>query len=286
LGAVRAAGMNPIVLDIDVEDWTLSVPLLAAALAGTRDAVVMLTAPFGLNRSFSAHLALCKYYGAPVVIDNAAGLGPPRLATKPDSRVFEVFSMHATKPFGIGEGCAVFACADHDADLREALSFALGTYGHSETVSWGFNGKMSEMHAAVGLAQLDRFQGRMERRQAFAAEYLRRLAPLPGLTCRYAMSDSPWQFFPILLPNTQTTERFIERAGSVGVEIRRYYRPSLSRWPEAKCGSPCPVSEDLADRMCALPIRAAQGRADIDVIVNLIEAALRETLFNVCGREA
>jgi hypothetical protein len=79
LGAVRAAGMNPIVLDIDVEDWTLSVPLLAAALAGTRDAVVMLTAPFGLNRSFSAHLALCKYYGAPVVIDNAAGLGPPSL---------------------------------------------------------------------------------------------------------------------------------------------------------------------------------------------------------------
>ena len=64
---------------------------------------VVLVSPFGLRRDFSKHLALCQRYDIPVVIDSAAGLSEksePLVA----ENCFEVYSLHATKPFPVGEG--------------------------------------------------------------------------------------------------------------------------------------------------------------------------------------
>jgi dTDP-4-amino-4,6-dideoxygalactose transaminase len=73
-------------------------------------------------------------------------------------------------------------------------------------------------------------------------------------------------------------EGFLGAAAEVGVEIRRYYRPSLSRWPEtATCGA-CPVAEDLADRMCVLPVRAQMPGADSDALAEIVVRALDSVL--------
>ena len=69
-------------------------------------------------------IVLCRSQGVVVVIDNAAGLGAPRTPSELGGNVFEVFSMHATKPFGVGEGGAILAYRSHDSALREALDFA------------------------------------------------------------------------------------------------------------------------------------------------------------------
>jgi dTDP-4-amino-4,6-dideoxygalactose transaminase len=175
LGAVRAAGMTPVVADVDAEDWTLGGDLLDRALAETGASVVMLVVPFGIRRNWEAELAICRKRGAAVVIDNASGLGGPRPTKGFGEEVFEVFSMHATKPFAVGEGGVIFAHRIHDAALRSALNFALNSYTKPGGPVWGFNGKMSEFHAAVGIAQLNRIRNRISRRQAFAALSLPRL---------------------------------------------------------------------------------------------------------------
>jgi dTDP-4-amino-4,6-dideoxygalactose transaminase len=279
LGAVRAAGMTPIVADVDADNWTLAGKLLDRALAETGASVVMLVAPFGMRRNWDAELTICRKRGAAIVIDNASGLGGPRPAKGFGEDVFEVFSMHATKPFAVGEGGVIFANRAHDAALRSALNFALNSYAKPGGPAWGFNGKMSEFHAAIGIVQLTRIRSIVSRRQAFAVIYRDRLARYPEVVCPQDMNCAPWQCFPVLLPNVMAAERFIETAAAAGVELLRYYSPSLSRWPATRCFEACPVAEDLADRMCVLPIRALTADPETNQIADLVFDALDRALI-------
>jgi dTDP-4-amino-4,6-dideoxygalactose transaminase len=278
LGAVHAAGMTAIVADVDRNDWALGGNLLERALAETGASIVMLVAPFGMRRDLEADLAICKKRGAAVVIDSASGLGGPRAEHCLGEEVFEVFSMHATKPFAVGEGGAIFAHRAHDCALRSVLNFALNSYAEPGGPTWGFNGKMSEFHAAVGISQLRRIDDIVLRRRAFAIIYRDRLAHYPQIVCPQDMNCAPWQFFPVVLPSMTAAERFIETAAAASVEIRRYYRPSLSRWPETRCFGPCPVAEDLADRLCVLPVRAVTTGLETSQIADLVLDALHRAL--------
>jgi dTDP-4-amino-4,6-dideoxygalactose transaminase len=65
-----------------------------------------------------------------------------------------------------------------------------------------------------------------------------------------------------------------------GLEIRRYYYPSLSQWPQIRAVGACAVSESLADRMCALPIRGDVATAEADEIVKIAVAAVKCSAWN------
>ena len=286
LGAVRAAGMKPIVFDVDRDSWAVNCDELNRALASSGATIAMFVAPFGLRRSFVEEIALCRSQGVAVVIDNAAGLGAPRTPSELGENVFEVFSMHATKPFGVGEGGAIFASRSHDSALREALNFALSSAQKAIAVPWGFNGKMSEFHAAVGLAQLARFEGVVRKRQAFASLYLDRLRNFPELKFPSNPKSASWQFFPVLLPNPSIAANFVEAAAEIGVEIRRYYRPSLSCWPGAETCGACTVAEDLADRMVVLPMRSQSSDKEADGLIEITIGALERVLALREGRDS
>jgi dTDP-4-amino-4,6-dideoxygalactose transaminase len=276
--------MKPIVMDVTSDDWTLDPERLDHAIGATGATIVMLVAPFGMRRTFAAQLEICQRRTVAVVIDSAAGLGAPRPDRSGAGDVFEVFSMHATKPFGVGEGGAVFGPSNKEAALRAAVSFALTSHDRPDGPAWGFNGKMSELHAAVGLAQLDRFRACVSARQAFVGRYISSLAKYSALDFPRDVRDAPWQFFPLLMPNESVAEQFIQNAAARSIEIRRYYRPSLSRWPNANLYGDCPIAEDLARRMCALPVRSATFAADIDAIVDpttdALQSALRDSDLN------
>jgi len=274
LGAIRAAGMTPIVVDVDPESWTLRQDLLDRALAETDACAVMLVSPFGIARDWQAELDICRKRGAAVVIDNASGLGGPRPTKGHGEGVFEVFSMHATKPFSVGEGGAIFSHPGHEGDLRSALNFALHAYAIPGGPAWGFNGKMSEFHAAVGIAQSNRFAAVLDRRRAFVAAYRKRLASYPDVVCPQDLGKAPWQFFPVLLPSAAAAERLIASAATVGIELRRYYWPSLSRWRGTRCLDACHVAEDLSERMCVLPVRGIAAGPEDERMVDLLFDAL------------
>ena len=157
LGAVRATGLTPLIVDVEASDWAVGAATLARALEVSRAGAVMLVAPFGMARDWREEIAVCRRFGATVVIDNASGLGGPRRTRPAEPDVFEVVSLHATKPFAIGEGGAIFAPRSREAALRGALNFGLASQARPEGPRWGFNGKMSEHHAAIGLAQMQRF---------------------------------------------------------------------------------------------------------------------------------
>ena len=278
LAAARAAGMDAIVVDVDCESWSLGGALLDKALMATGACAVMLVAPFGIGKSWDDELAICRMHGAIAIIDNASGLGGTRRCHVASTDVFEVFSMHATKPFAIGEGGAIFAHFTHEAALRSTLNFGLRAHDEPHGRARGINGKMSEFHAAIGLAQAARFEAAVKRRRALAALYNERLSRYPHIHCPKDLQSSPWQSFPVLMPSLAAAQLFIAAAAEAGVEARRYYRPSLSRWPGARTFASCSVAEDLADRMCVLPVRGLNSSLEAEELADIVLAAIDRAL--------
>lgn len=278
MSAIRAAGLQPILMDVSPETWLPSVDELTKALVATGASAVILVAPFGIRHDFAAHIEACRSLGVTTIIDCAAGMGVPRLNPCDGPDVFEVFSLHATKPFGIGEGGLIYCHESMTAAVRSALNFALPSHASPAGPHWGFNGKLSEIHAAIGLAQLQRYRDIIAQRQVFAAAYFAMLEEFPEIVTPPRDSVAPWQIFPALLPSETMADAAVAIAAQKGVELRRYYRPSLSQWRGVEAATPCPVSEDLAARMIALPVRSAVTIADAQPIVGRISEILRETL--------
>ena len=150
-----------------------------------RAGVVVVTAPYGRKVLQSAWTRFRERTGLPVVIDAAASL--EALADQREDVLGPIplaVSFHATKAFAVGEGGAIVCCDQRILRLaRAALNFGFDKI--RETSVPGFNGKMSEYHAAIGLAELD---GWPEKRANFrrVAEAYRQSAAASGLRIHVA----------------------------------------------------------------------------------------------------
>jgi len=278
LSAIRMAGAEPFLADVSPHDWRLDVDTLRHALdtTGARAAIVL--CPFGLRSDFEPQARLVASRGGTLVVDNAAGLGVAGRPVEVSPHAFEACSLHATKPFAVGEGGVIFAHRSQEDDLRRALNFGLKPGSPTDLRGWGINGKLSELHAAVGLAAACGFSERLARRQALVARYVAAVKGREGLAACTDAAAGAWQFFPILLPDAAAAERFVTEAAARGMETRRYYAPALSILPDVERLGPCPVAEDLAARMCCVPVYSDATETEAGEMVAVFQAALAAAL--------
>ena len=278
LSAIRMAGATPVLVDVHPDDWRVSADALDRAFATTAAEAAVVLAPFGLRSDFSAHARIASQHGGILIIDNAAGLGVNRVPLESSPDVFEAYSLHVTKPFGIGEGGVIFANRSSDTAVRRSLNFGLPVSMAGELPTWGINGKLSEFHAAVGLAVASVFQTQLRARRAMAARYVAALSRFPEVGFCPEPEDSAWQLFPLLLPTRQAADAFQAHTHQLGMEIRRYYSPSLSSFLEVERVTDCPISLDLSQRMCCLPVYANASDTDVVGMVDIASEALGRAL--------
>ena len=272
--AVLMAGAHPVVLDVDPETWVLAPEQLEQAARAQRLEAVVPVVPFGIAQDFEPHLRIAAQHGLVVVIDNASGLGGPGVPLASE-RCFEAYSMHATKPFAIGEGGAIRSLSTRRPALRRALNFGLE---HSEPVEneWGINGKLPEVCAAIGLAVLEDFEAVIARRQDVARSYVELASAYPQLRCVTDVGRGAWQGFPVLFPSAKAVEWFCSSAATYGLNIRRYYRPTLEEWPRTSKLGPCLVTRSLSDRMISLPVYSDMTDDEVTSVVAIARDLLNE----------
>lgn len=165
-----------------------------------------------------------------------------------------VGSFHATKLFHTVEGGCVVTHSEED---RERLNL-LRAFGHrgDEHFCLGINGKMSELHAVMGLSLLpllpDMLAGRARRAKNYDRELrlnedspLRRPALAPGLDWNHA-------YYPVIFPDHAMLMRAIEALRAENIFPRRYFYPSLTRLPYVESRA-CPIADDTAERILCLP---------------------------------
>lgn len=258
LSAVQQAGLQPVLADVNAQTWELDVPSVEAALAGMSEpvAAVLGVRVFGLCRDHDALSAWCREREIPLVLDSAAALGGHLADGRPagSEGTMETFSMHATKVFAVGEGGAIACDAQWIPALRRVMNFGLEDGALQGS---GFNGKMSEVVAAIGLAQDALFDAQLAVRRAAAKRYMAFFAAeAPGWTVAVQPGDPPWQGFPVLAPSEAEATTLLTHCAERGVQLRRYYRPALHTAATASCYArgPLRVSASLAERMLCLPM--------------------------------
>ena len=278
LSAIKMAGATPVLMDVCPANWRVSADDLdhAFAITGAKAAIVL--CPFGLRSDFSAHARVASKHGGILIIDNASGLGVARDPLESSPHVFEAYSLHATKPFAIGEGGVIFANQLCETSLRKAINFGLPTSEREDLPTWGINGKISEFHAAIGLAVASSFKTRVIARRVIAARYIEALSGFSEVSICQQPDDGVWQFFPLLLPNREAADAFEQSTRRQGMEIRRYYRPSLSAHLAVERVDECLVSQDLSHRMCCVPVYANASKGEADEMVTIVLSALQQVL--------
>lgn len=261
LTAILRAGHLPVICDIDPQSWLLTPEIAEASIDSSGASAIIAVATFGQAQDTLRWHALQQKTGVKVVIDAAAAYGSQWLDS-PDIPV--VFSMHATKSLAAGEGgFVVTGNSEQRQMIKELSNFGINLtpdaqhpVGHLSYA--GTNAKLSEYHAAVGLASLDTWQQQADTRQAIYHRYQDLLQSMCG-------ESLVWQRGP--LPAAPTT--FSVRVGSdarrikleqlcavQGIGTRRWYQPLLHQHA-AKVGPilhlPTPVAEAVSSDLIGLP---------------------------------
>jgi dTDP-4-amino-4,6-dideoxygalactose transaminase len=264
--AVLLSGCLPVFCDVSRETWEIN--------PGALEEVLTRYPAFGFCRDVAAIETVASRYGARLIVDGAAALGG-RL----ESGAFvgqqgdaEAFSMHVTKVFGIGEGGVVFASRQYATRLRQACNFGLAS---GDIVMRGLNAKLSDFHAAIGLALLDRIDGYIERRRQVGECYDRAFASCAWASRAVNIGAPPMQMYPLQIESARRAEGMVEKSLQRGVELRRYYRPALhqaSAFSSYERGH-LEVSEDLASRTVCLPVYSDMADAEVATVIDTVTGA-------------
>ena len=258
--ATQWAGYRPFFIDIEAIGLQ---PSLSEAKAIVADdevdvAAILLTNSFGIgNPAIDAWCAWGEEHGLPVIIDSAAGFGSLYAdGSRVGGRgVAEIFSFHATKPFAIGEGGAVVT---RDGVLASRLAslanFGFGSDG--KVLARGFNAKLTEFAAAIGIRQFERFDGELESRRRTMSRYAAELAS-SGYVSPANIQNSAVCFGSLVAPSAEARHRALLALDELSVDARCYYAPPLHRHPYfdgvGRRGA-LPVTEDICARVVSVPV--------------------------------
>lgn len=276
--AVMRAGCVPVFCDVEPDTWLLSPRIAEDALRRVRFDAVMPVSTYGAPQDMKAWDAFHARTNIPVVVDAAGAYGNQGAS----ERCALVYSLHATKSLAAAEGGLVVSAdrayvervkvlANFGIDLSTVSDATAGSTGlvfHA-----GTNGKLSEYHAALGLAALARWDDTSARRIAMHERYLALIAQrCPVLTLQARDPRGVYSIFPVLVPRGAKAADAWRELGAQGVETRRWYCPPLTDHPafaRMPFAGEIPVARDLGERLVALPFHLLLADEDL---VRVVEA--------------
>jgi len=234
-------------------------------------------------------LALAHRHGLQVIEDTAhapgAGLNGKALGTWGEIGCFSFFS---NKNLSTGEGGMLLTNRDDLAEkLRLLRSHGMTslTYdrhkGHAfsyDVVDLGYNDRMDELHAALGLAQLHKLKGNNARRADWVSRYWQALAPLGvGLPFSRTQQGQPaYHIFPMLLPPEIDRQAFMEGLRDGGIQSSIHYHPihTFQYYLQRYGAQQLPRTEAAAAREVTLPLYPTMGEESLKLVVDRVAQCL------------
>lgn len=274
--AILWENCEPIFVDIDEKTFCINPDLIEAAIT-EKTTAILATHVYGYPCDVYKIQKIADKHNLKVIYDAAHAFG-----VKLEGRSLleygdcSTLSFHATKLFHSAEGGAV-VCKNQTVSQRISLMKKFGHLGEDEYLDIGINAKLSELHAAMGLAILPRVSEIMTARQKCSAWYeeyldgkgLQRPLVMQGLNYNYA-------YYPVVFPSHEVMMRVRKALMENGIGPRRYFHPSLNRLPflKPKLKRPCQISESISERVLSLPLFVGLEKAQIQNICRLIVAQL------------
>jgi len=290
--APRYTGARPVLCDVESpERPNLSAATVERCLTPRTRAVIAVHL-CGYPADLGPLRELCAERGIALLEDAAQAIGaevePGRQAGTVGA--LGCLSFFSKKQLSVGEGGMVLTHDDALAEsVRSLRSHAMtsGTWdrhtGHApsyDVVDVGYNFRLDEPRAALGLARLPRLRADIERRRAAVLRYRDALAGTPGLTLMWTDADvarSSHFAFAVQFEGGEERRRVREALAGLGIQTTRY--PALHTFTElaplAVPGS-LPAAEAAADRHLALPLSSHQDDDSVDLVAGAVRDALRQ----------
>jgi len=284
-------------VDIDPVTWlmcprALAEKLAAAKAEGRLPKVLVPVHLQGEPCDMAAIGALAREYGVRVIEDASHAIGAVQAGQKVGACTHSdicVFSFHPVKIVTTAEGGLAttndpvlarrMELARSHGITREPAEMTQEPDGawYYQQIALGYNYRMTEMQAALGLSQLDRLEAFVERRQALAARYDRLLKGLPvTLPRRAADNRSALHLYVVRVPADRHRGTFdAMRAAGIGVNLH-YIPVHLQPFYRAMGFAPgdFPQSETYYREAISLPLYPGLSEADQDRVVATLKAAL------------
>jgi len=262
---------TPVFVDINKNDFCIDASKIEAAITAKTEAILA-THVYGNPCDIDAINEIAAKYKLKVIYDGAHAFG----ASYKGKQVLSygdisTCSFHATKLFHTVEGGCIITADDQLAkELQLIRSF--GHVGDDYFVA-GINGKNSEFHAAMGLANLPYLSTIIANRKQASEDYDALLAPLP-LQRPQALPGTDYNFayYPVIFNDEASLLKVMAALKEHAIIPRRYFYPSLNKLPYISNGALCTISESTAERVLCLPLFDSITREETEDICKIITA--------------
>jgi perosamine synthetase len=277
-------GAAPVFADVDSRALNLDPAAVEAAVTERTRAVVAVDI-FGYPCELDPLRELCDRHGLVLIQDACEALGAEyRGAPVGSHGPSAVFAFYPNKQITTGEGGMV---TTHSEEERRLL-VSLRNQGRADGGGWleharlGFNYRIDDVRAALGIGQLEKLDRILALRREAAQRYVSMLSSVEGVEVPHADDAEhrrSWFVFVVALAEGVDREAVVASLERAGVQTARYL-PCIHLQPYMRDRygfgeGLCPVAEEAARRTLALPFFTAIAPADQDRVVEALAAAVR-----------
>jgi perosamine synthetase len=290
VNALLFEGITPAFLDIEPETYNLDPRDLERKLS-PRTRAVMAVDVFGHPVEWDAIGPAAARHGLRIIDDACEALGAEYRGV-PVGRFGDAatFAFYPNKQLTTGEGGMLVTDDDRIAELARSLR----NQGRAEMGAWleherlGYNYRLDEMSAALGVSQMARLESFLDKRAGVAKMYTERLRDLPEVRPPVVLPHVKISWFVYVITLAEGLDRDAVMRGleTRGVPCRGYFSPiHLQPYIRGRFGfrgGELPVTEGVARRTIALPFHNTLAEAEVEHVVS----ALRLAIADACRRRS
>jgi perosamine synthetase len=288
IAAIVRAGATPVVVDSDPLTWNIDPSQIEGKIT-PRTKAIMVVHIYGLPVDMDPVVRVAKRYGLNIIEDSAEQIGQEYLSRGARRAVgsfgdIATFSFYPNKHITTGEGGMVLTSDDRLAErsrnLRNLCFGKVRRFVHEEL---GWNFRMSNLQAAVGVAQLERLLQTIEKKRCIGAWYDELLADVESLErlparTKYA-ENIHWVYGVVLADNVPfEAEEAMRQMAAQGIGTRPFFWPMHEQPVLRKMGLfkgvSCPVAERIARRGFYLPSGVALARGQTETVAHALKKIL------------
>jgi dTDP-4-amino-4,6-dideoxygalactose transaminase len=274
VSSIMYTGARPVFVDIEPTTYVIDAERIEAAITPRTKAICPVHL-FGLPADMAAIMDIAERHGLIVVEDACQAHGATFDGRRVGSFGHGTFSLYGTKNMTTGEGGLITTDDDRLADwIRLYRNQGMRERYHHEIL--GYNFRLTDVAAAIGLCQFEKLERNTARRQAIAATYDAAFAGLP-VRVPVTPAGRTHVYHQYTVDVGPTRDEIIGALATAGVSTGIYYPIPVNRQPyviAAGLGADLPVTERAAATTLSLPMFPGLSDADQQVVIGALRDAV------------
>lgn len=270
VSAIQLEGCKPVFVDIDPDTLNINTAEIERHIT-SKTVAIMPVHVFGNPCDILGIQTIADRCGLKVIYDAAHAVGSSYCNQSVlNYGDISATSLHATKLLNTAEGGG---CVTTNPELINKLK-RIRFFGHDDSkavVEEGMNGKMTEIHAALGLANMkyyDLVLADRKRKYLYYLDGLKNLKNARFQTLQFG--ESNYSYFAIIFDREDLLIETIERLEAEKIYARRYFYPAVNTFTNLYPYHESPVAEDISRRILCLPLYWKLEDKNLDRIIRLV----------------